>query len=56
MTKNKLNLTMDPKVIEGLKVQAILEKRSVSAIIEEMSLVYLKRFEDFRKLAEKTKK
>jgi hypothetical protein len=56
MAKEKLNLTMDPKVIEALKLQAVMEKRAVSAIIEEISWNYLKRFEDFRKVTGKPKR
>ena len=56
MVKEKLNLTLDPKVIEALKLQGVLEKRSVSEIIEEIAWNYLKRFEDFRKVAEKPMK
>jgi hypothetical protein len=56
MRKAKLNLTLDPKVIEGLKIQAVRENRSVSEIVEATALIYLKRFEDFRKVMEKPKK
>ena len=56
MVKEKLNLTLDPKVIEALKLQAVLEKRSVSEIIEETAWNYLKRFEDFRKVLDKPKR
>ncbi|MGD0100495.1 MAG: DUF6364 family protein [Acidobacteriota bacterium] len=56
MAKEKLNLTLDPKVIEALKLQAVIEKRSVSEIIEEIAWSYLRRFEDFRKVLDKSKK
>jgi hypothetical protein len=56
MAKEKLNLTLDPKVIQALKLQAVMEKRSVSEIIEDVACSYLKRFEDFRKVMEKPKR
>jgi len=56
MAKQKLNLSMDAEIVEGMKLQAVLEKRSVSAILEELCSVYLRRFEDFRKTAEKRPK
>lgn len=56
MIKEKLNLTLSPKLVEALKLQAVLEKRSVSEMIEEQAWLYLKRFEDFRKVLDKSKK
>ncbi len=40
--KEKINLTIDGKVIEEVKVQAIREHRSVSDIVEELLREYLK--------------
>jgi len=56
MRKEKLNLTLDPKTIEALKLQAVLEKRSVSEIIDELAWNYLRRFEDLREIQEKQKR
>jgi hypothetical protein len=37
----KVTLTVDPEVLERIKIRAIREKRSVSSITEEMWKRYL---------------
>jgi predicted HicB family RNase H-like nuclease len=39
--KDKLNLYVDEKLIEEIKLQAVREKRSVSQIVEELIEGYL---------------
>ncbi len=43
MAKQKLTLTVDDALIERIKIQAVKERRSVSAISEELYKEYLKR-------------
>jgi hypothetical protein len=43
MAKHKLTLTVDPALLEKIKIQAVRDKRSVSNITEEMWREYLKR-------------
>jgi len=43
MPKHKLTLTVDPVLLEKIKIQAVLDKSSVSNITEEMWREYLKR-------------
>jgi plasmid stability protein len=40
--KQKINLTLDEKIIEEVKIQAVREHRSVSDIVEELLRGYLK--------------
>jgi len=40
--KQKINLTLETKVVEEVKIQAIREHRSVSDIVEELLREYLK--------------
>ncbi len=40
---------MEPKVIEGLKIQAIREKRTVSELLQELAEKYLKTADPLRK-------
>ncbi len=42
MPKDKLTLTVDPALLEKIKIQAVRDKRSVSNITEEMWRLYLK--------------
>jgi metal-responsive CopG/Arc/MetJ family transcriptional regulator len=39
--KEKLNLTLDSKLIEEIKVRAVRERRSVSEIVEELIREFL---------------
>jgi hypothetical protein len=39
--KEKLNLYVDEKLIEEIKLQAVREKRSVSQIVEQLIQAYL---------------
>ena len=41
--KTKLTLTVDPGLLEKIKIQAVRDKRSVSNITEELWREYLKR-------------
>ena len=41
--KQKITLTLNDKLIEEIKIQAVREKRSVSEITEEMLQEYLDR-------------
>jgi hypothetical protein len=41
MSKQKITVSLEPQVIEKLKIQAIKEKRSVSAILNELAKSYL---------------
>lgn len=41
MSKQKITVSLEPQVIEKLKIQAIKEKRSVSAILNELAISYL---------------
>lgn len=41
--KQKLNLTLEESLVKQMKLRAVLEKRSVSEIIEELCREYLKR-------------
>jgi hypothetical protein len=41
--KQKITLTLDAKLIEEIKIQAVREKRSVGEITEEMLKEYLNR-------------
>jgi hypothetical protein len=43
MPKQKATLTVDPALLEKIKIQAVRDKRSVSNITEEMWREYLKR-------------
>ena len=43
MPKQKLTLTVDPMLLEKIKLQAVRDKRSVSNITEELWREYLKR-------------
>jgi len=43
MSKYKLTLTVDPTLLEKMKIQAVRDKRSVSDITEELWREYLKR-------------
>ena len=43
MPKDKVTLTVDPALLERIKIQAVKDKRSVSNITEEMWREYLKR-------------
>jgi len=43
MPKDKLTLTVEPALLEKIKIQAVKDKRSVSNITEEMWREYLKR-------------
>jgi hypothetical protein len=43
MSKYKLTLTVDPALLEKIKIQAVKDKRSVSDITEELWREYLKR-------------
>jgi hypothetical protein len=43
MSKSKLNLRMDSKVVEEIKVRALREGRTVSEITEAFYRQYLKR-------------
>jgi predicted DNA-binding protein len=56
MRKEKLNLTLRPETIQALKLQSAVERRPASEIVEELVGTYLRRFEDFHKAMEKTKK
>jgi Family of unknown function (DUF6364) len=42
MAKQKLTLTVDDALIEKIKIQAVKERRSLSAITEELYRGYLK--------------
>ncbi len=48
MPKDKLTLTVDPALLEKIKIQAVRDKRSVSNITEEMWRLYLKWARDRR--------
>jgi metal-responsive CopG/Arc/MetJ family transcriptional regulator len=39
--KEKLNLTLDSKLIEEIKMRAVRERRSVSEIVEELIREFL---------------
>jgi Family of unknown function (DUF6364) len=39
--KSRLNLYVDEKLIERAKLQGVLQKRSVSEIVEDLLRVYL---------------
>lgn len=39
--KRKFTTTIDEKVLEEIKIQAVKEKRSVADIIEELFISYL---------------
>lgn len=41
MPKQKFTTTLDSKLLEEIKIQAIKEKRSVSEILEEIIKIYL---------------
>jgi hypothetical protein len=56
MTKQRITLTIDPKLVEPMKMIAVVEKRSVSEITETLYREYLGRFKDFLKTMEKGKK
>ena len=43
--KERINLSMDEKVIESARLQAVLQKRTVSEIVEELLRQYLERLE-----------
>jgi hypothetical protein len=43
MAKQKLTLTVDPALLEKIKLQAVRDKRSVTNITEELWREYLKR-------------
>lgn len=45
MMKQKFTTTLEDKVIERLKIQAIREKTSVSALIEKLAIAYLDKVE-----------
>ena len=45
MVKPKFTATMDERLLEGIKIQAIKEKTSVSALIEKLVSEYLKKCE-----------
>lgn len=48
MAKQKFTTTIDSKLLEEIKIQAIREKRSVSDILEEMIEKYLKEIESVK--------
>lgn len=41
MNKKKFTTTVDPELLEKIKIQAIKEKRSVSDLLEELMKKYL---------------
>lgn len=41
MNKRKFTTTVDPELLERIKIQAIKEKRSVSDLLEELIRRYL---------------
>lgn len=41
MKKKKFTTTVDPELLEKIKIQAIKEKRSVSDLLEELIKKYL---------------
>jgi hypothetical protein len=43
--KERINLSMDDKVIVGARLQAVLQKRTVSEIVEELLRQYLETLE-----------
>ena len=47
MTKQKFTATMDDEVLERIKIQAIKEKTSVSALIEKIVRAYLEQVEPY---------
>jgi hypothetical protein len=55
MAKQKITLTVDSELVEPMKVLAVMEKRSVSAITEVLYREYLDRFKGFAKSIEKGK-
>lgn len=42
MAKQKFTTTVDSDILERIKIQAIKEKRSVSDLLEQLILEYLK--------------
>jgi hypothetical protein len=55
MTKQKLNLTIDGDLIEPMKMLAVVEKRSLSAMTEALYRDYLEQHKGFVKAVEKGK-
>lgn len=55
MPKQKITLTVDSEIVEPMKVLAVMERRSVSEITEELYREYLDRFKGFAKSIEKGK-
>lgn len=41
MSKQKFTTTVDSELLEKIKIQAVMEKRSVSDILEELISSYL---------------
>lgn len=45
MVKQKFTATMDDEILERIKIQAIREKTSVSALLEKLASAYLDKVE-----------
>lgn len=42
MTKRKITLSLDDKAVEQIKIQAVMERRSVSELINQLIYEYIK--------------
>lgn len=45
MGKRKFTTTIEEELLERIKIQSILEKRSVSSLLEEIAKVYLEKLQ-----------
>jgi hypothetical protein len=55
MPKQKITLTVEAELIEPMKMLAVVEKKSLSEITENLYREYLDRFKGFVKSIEKGK-
>jgi hypothetical protein len=55
MPKQRITLTVEADLIEPMKMLAVVEKKSVSEITENLYREYLNRFKGFVKTLEKGK-
>ncbi|MBN1566243.1 MAG: hypothetical protein JXA73_00225 [Acidobacteria bacterium] len=55
MAKQRITLTVEADLIEPMKMLAVVEKRSVSEITENLYREYMERFKGFVKTIEKGK-
>ena len=55
MPKQRVTLTIDPALVEPMKMLAVVEKRSLSEITEALYREYLQRFKGFVRTIEKGK-